>query len=312
MNIDGITDALRFKPVFDGLGADVAVQLANTNEPNQWVAVQFKSVSYHDGELKFNDCNREDGAIGGKYERMPIVAVALGDVITSVPITFDSIDDREIQELFIFSSATEFPGKTLRPQAWGLHSRPDNYGDHRWVKTRDGAAKFGAMIQRFINMIRNAHKYSIDGIYFTQGPGTPNVSIAPEKKKEMEQIPALAVSLMPFGFTIAAPWRQNETVDIIIRRGDDWQRTVSLKSASDNNKGNSLRFKKSKHPRHEHCDLVIVFLYDQVESNSHEVHVFSAHDVYVKNKIDSFNWTNRDVYPVYDIRSPAFVARLTL
>jgi hypothetical protein len=178
------------------------------------------------------------------------------------------------------------------------------------VKTRDGTAKLGAMVQRFINMIKNAHKYSIDDIYFARGAGTPNVNINPKKKKEMEQIPALAVSLMPSGFTIVAPWRQNETVDIIIRRGDDWQRTVSLKTASFHNKSSNLRFDKSNHPRHEHCDLVIVFLYDQVESNSHEVHVFSAHDVYVKNKGDNFCWTNRGIYPVYDIRSPEFIARL--
>jgi hypothetical protein len=287
----------------------VAVQLSNTSEPDQWVAVQFKSVSYNDDRLKFNHCRREYGAVGGKYEKMPIVAIALGDVITSVPIVFDSIDERDIQELFIFSSATEFPGKVLSPYAWGLHSRPDNYGDHRWVKNRDNDAKLGGMVQRFINMIRNAHKYSLNDIYFARGVGTPNVNISPEKKKEMEQIPALAVSLMPSGFTIAAPWRQNETVDIIIRRGD-WQRTVSLKSATDN-KGN-LQFDKSNHPRHDHCDLVIVFLYDKVGLNSHEVHVFSAHDVYVKNKRDTFNWADRDVYPVYDIRSTAFVARLTL
>jgi hypothetical protein len=269
--------------------------------------VQFKSASYNDDRLKFNQCNREDGDVGGKYENMPIIAIALGDIVTSIPIVFDSIDDREIQELFIFSSATEFPGKILQPCAWGPHSRPDNYGDHRWVRNRDNAAKLGAMVQRFINIIENAHKYSLNDIYFAQGPGTPNVNINPEKKNEMEQIPALAVSLMPSGFTIAAPWRQNETVDIILRRGG-WQHTVSLKSASDNN-GN-LTFDKKKHPRHEHCDLVVVFLYDKVESNSYEVHVFSAHDVYVKNKRGSFNWTNRGVYPVYDIRSPEFIARL--
>jgi hypothetical protein len=310
MNVQGMDD-LRFKSVFDGLGADVVVQLVDTNEPDQWVAVQFKSVSYNDGQLRF-DCKCDDGAVAGKYEKMPIVAIALGDVVNPIPIIFDSIDERNIQELFIFSSATEFPGKILQPYTWGQHSKPDNYGNNRWVKARDDATKLAAMVQRFIDIIRNAHKYSLTEIYFAQGPGTPNVNVALKKKKEMEQISSLTHSLMPSGFTIDAPWRQNETVDIIIRRGGDWQRTISLKSASTSNNDN-LMIKKGKHPRCEHCDLVIVFLYDKVESNSYEVHVLLAHDVYVENKAKvNFCWRNRGVYPVYDIRSPEFVARLTM
>jgi hypothetical protein len=310
MKIPG-TEALQVKSSFDGLGVDIMVRLAGTNQPDEWAAVQFKSATYHDGLLSFSHLSREDGDVGGKYENMPIIAIALGDVITPAANIFDSVNVREIQEIFFFSNTTEFPGKVLMPCAWGQHSKPDSYGNHRWVKGRDDNSKLAAMVQQFIHTVQNARKYSYNDICFTCGPGTPNVNINPNKKKEMEQIFTLAASLMPLGFNIEAPWRQNETVDIILRRGG-LQRTVSLKSASNANDGSNLTFDKGVHPRYEHCDLVVVFLYDQVEANSHEVHVFSGHHVYVEKDTKTFYWNNRGLYPVYDIRSPEFVARLTL
>jgi hypothetical protein len=293
------------------MSADVAVQKKSTVYLDQWVPLQFKSrqIQLNQHEMNFN-VNRMDGNIGARYENMIIIAIALGKSWKNTSNEFDALDNRELLEIFIFQNPHKFPFSTLQPYVWRPDSIiHDSYNESRWVFERDGEINMCNVKDNFLNMIDKSPTYLLNDIMFNYGINSRiNKHINPLKSKEIAQIKLLS-EVLPIDYIIDAPWRQGETVDIIIRKGLEWSRNISLKSATNNN--GSLSFNKGKHPNDQFCHFVIVFLYDHVNENSDEVHILTCKEVYIdNNNIESFNWQNRNVYPVYNIHTNNFLLKL--
>jgi hypothetical protein len=135
------------------------------------------------------------------------------------------------------------------------------------------------------------------------------VILSHKKLNELNQRQVLDPIMKLHGYEIMAPWRQNETTDIILVHTEKTI-NVSLKTASIANQNPDSRyFNKGKHPNHEYCNLVFAFLHDGKKLN--QCFVFDSHEVYVENKKNKFCWNIPDrKHDLYDIDSQEFIDRV--
>ncbi len=303
-----------FKPVFDGLGVDLLVQHKDALDKGKWKCIQFKTGTHNKEGRGVNlNTSKNDLGSGGIYEQMCLIGLILeydADTFRECP-TFDHISLSTIKEMFVFSTKSNMPGKALYPMAWAPSSRPDKFGSSRYVAERDGYLRLSNILDRFSKIVSDLPEFTLDQVYFETGPCTPNVQINPLKKNEMMQIQVLSQLLSKDGIEVVAPLRQNETTDVILR-SDDWQRTVSLKTAHENGGPDNFYCKKSKHPFHKYCDLVIAFVHDDNDEFSIPIkcYVFDAYHFYVTNIRKDFCWNAlKYVDNLFTVDSPEFLAR---
>ncbi len=304
-----------FKPVFDGLGSDLVVQHKDASDKTKWALIQFKTATHNDeGQMVSLQLKKFEINLGGIYENMCVIGIMLDfdDLKTSrICLTFDYIPKCTMKEIFLIKDISDLPGKSLYPCAWTPTSRPDKYGSSRYVSERDGVNGLSKILNQFVSIVSALPTYTLDEVYFAIGSKTPNVSISSTKRNEMMQIKILSDLFSQYGVEIDAPLRQNETTDIILRC-NEWQKNVSLKTASKyHGKDDQFRFHKGEHPNHQFCDLVIAFVH-QDDDILTKCYVFDSKYVYVTNKCDKiFYWrAEKEAKNLFDVNDLEFLTRL--
>jgi hypothetical protein len=286
----------------DGLGPDFAVA-DPTSADHLFVGFQVKSCASRDGSMGYS-VGQEDGEPGGKYENLPILAVALHiedrNVIKNSRLGFDHVPDVPVAEILLYKHATHFPNKTLAP--YPRRVADDIYGDNRYVVGFDSLERLEIMRANFRRIIISAKKWTLRQLWFDNGPGTASSIINSKHATEMSNCCALA-DLVGFA-NLRAPLFQHETTDVIWRlNGRDIK--ISLKTSTVIKKG--FQFGLEKHPKSEWCDFVLVFY--RTDNNVTHISVICARRVYAR-EAESFCWSpihehNSDVFDNrIDVRSP--------
>jgi hypothetical protein len=284
----------------DGLGPDFAI--ADPRSADQlFVGFQVKSCVVRDGMMNCNIA-REDGQPGGRYENLPILAVALHienrDLIKNSRLEFDDVPDVPVAEILLYKDATHFPSKNLTP--YPRRFTDDIYGDDRFVFDFDPSERLQIMRANFRYIIESGKKWTLEQLWFDNGPGTASPLISSDHITEIKNCRALAKIV---GFSnLRAPLFQNETTDVIWRlNGRDIR--ISLKTAGIHNIG--FMFLLKSHPKSDWCDWVLAF-YRKDNEVTH-ISVICARRVY-DGDVKTFCWSrnnNKDVLETrIDVTSP--------
>lgn len=297
----------------DSLRADFLLRPANSTD-DVWVPVQMKTAEAYDGEVNLS-IKKEDGLAGGIYENMIIIgAVVKVDrkAARKTMTVFGAIPGAEVTELFLYRSASDIPGPSLRPCP--RRKRDDKYGDHRFVMGFDEPQRLETMQTEMVHLVHTMPKVTYEDACCSFGPGTLNVRLSETHKEEVLNMKALAhiVGME----SLRAPALQNFTTDII------WQIegvgiNISLKSAVVNNGGRcgGYYFFLGAAPYAEHCRVAMAF-YREGTVRTH-VSVICARRVYVADRAN-FCWSpthtrNADVWEDrIDLRHPDALEKLTM
>jgi hypothetical protein len=286
----------------DGLGPDFAIA-DPTSMDQLFVGFQVKSCAARDGEMNYS-IGKKDGQPEGRYENLPILAVALNildrDFIKDSRLEFDNVPDVPITELLLYKNATHFPNNTLAPCP--RRAANDIYSDHRFVIAFDSSERLQIMRANFRYIIKSAKKWTLEQLWFESGPNTANPFINHKHGMEMENCSVLA-ELVGFS-NVRAPLFQNETTDVIWRlNGTDIK--ISLKTAGVNKNG--FQFPLKNHPKSGWCNYVFAFY--RTDNKVTHISVICARRVY-DSDAKYFCWSskhkdNKDVFDDrIDVNSP--------
>lgn len=262
----------------DEIGPDSSVRLRDSS-PDLFAVIQAKSGEGNGETQVCLSVKAEDGAVGGRYEKLIILGIIVR-ILDPHPRrtmrTFDAIPEVEATDVFLYANATEIHSISLLPNARTASNKDtDEYGDHRYTVGVDSLDRLERMRETFFQLVRDRSLYTKADIWFGSGPG----SLSPEvsSRHTEEQLNCRALSEIVGFENLWAPARQNEAVDVV------WSGVrISLKSASSDGK-KGLYLGKRKAPLSELCHYVFIF-YRAADRTRTHVSVVDAARVYGARK----------------------------
>jgi hypothetical protein len=249
-----------------------------------------------------------DGADGGKYEHMPILALGVQPGSTRPLSTegFNVAFVTTLTDIFVFRNASEMPGKTLQPVPRKVGSgHSDAFGNNRFSSAVNTEEDLYAILQLALKYFTEEAKFTREQAWF----GCElNTRVIKNHWQEVKNCEALA-QLVGFD-NLSAPFAQGEAVDTI------WtfhnvQARISLKTASRDK--HAFGFNTRKAPNSAFCNVVLAFFDDKDSAERTHVSVICGRRVYDHGH-SKFSWSptnNQDVLAgKIDLRTPDALHKL--
>jgi len=298
--LKSVQHSIQFERMPDPMTVDICATLGSHVAP-----IQVKTSRALPGTQATLNVSASDGRPGGRYENHILLCIIIDSDTEDNCTDFDKLPLVQIKEMYIMDSSDV--QRCLHPTVYdhALESkrgrRPNSYEKFRYVVGRDNLQRLEQLTRSLEDNIKKIgikKQWTRDMCFFKTGTGTPNTGVSITQETELRGLNAVNDALKPF--KARAPWRQNETVDIMFY--DDTRSVrVSLKTASFNNykketkEYSGFTFDLMKAPKSHHCDIVIALQFD-VETRRQVVAaiVFSAEDVYKhvkKNVRGRFYWS---------------------
>ena len=287
-----------WKSVPDGLGADLAVRLVGDT---LWAPIQVKSAICHPDDRSCYMLYSSYGDVGGKYEKLMILAVGLKPFVKMEATELDEVQDAVVEEIFLFSNANDMPGKSLQP--YPRKQEDDKYADSRWVFNSGNHETTLRFFSNFEQIVRHRAQYTMTQIWFQSDL---NRNVCKTHQEEVLNLETLAAIV---GLdNLRAPWQQNQCTDILLET-EQRSIAISLKTASVSSKIHftNFSFGLGYAPGSQYCDYVMVFYKTATGERTH-ISVVPAKRAYKQLEFESeeskrysFNWstkhkTNKDVW----------------
>lgn len=223
---------------------------------------------------------------------MVCLAVGLAEMKDIDCTFFDEVPTGTIKELFVYSSADQLPHNRLCVNPRRLSN--DRYGDRRYVVGFDNEERLQSLVNIFQTAVVEKARFTQYNIWFS---AELNKSVANTHKVEWANLKALA-DIVGID-NLSAPWRQNETTDIVFRLQNSKKSVcISLKTASAAT-ANCFYFLLHKAPNVQFCNVVLAFYKNSDNERTH-VSVIPAQRAYAQKlantsgdkKNYSFNWSH--------------------
>ena len=249
-------DKFEFQPVFDGLYADVMVKLKHQL---RWTMLQFKSATWKQGITVTYLRNKT------KYDdRIYVICMAISDINHAEKITsVDQLNSSTFHEVFFLGDCSDI--KTFSPTCGSMNKKFEHC---RYTKDQD-IEKLEHLFESFIKYLESEHPvYTRDEVMYDCTRFTKQYMIEKSGFRSLENA----------GLSLTAPWRQNETVDIVVDR----RINISMKTAYKSSKS-AFSFTINGSINVDLCDYVFAV-------TPLGIIIFTCEEVYKDNKRTSFCW----------------------
>jgi len=248
-------EQLDFEPVFDGLYADVMVKMKHQTK---WTMLQFKSATWKQGVNITYLRNKT------KYdERIYVLCIGISDVIDEKITSVNQLNSSTFREIFFLGDCSELG--TFSPTCGAINKK---FEYCRYTEDQN-IEKLEQLFAEFIIYIESDHPmYNRDEVMYDYTYMTKQYITEKSGFHRLEQA----------GLSITAPWRQNETVDIVI----DGRLNISMKTAYKSSKS-AFSFTIKGCINVHLCDYVFAV-------TPLGVVIFTCEEVYKGNKRTSFCW----------------------
>jgi hypothetical protein len=249
-------DQLEFQPVFDGLYADVMVKLKHQV---RWTMLQFKSATWKKGVTVTYLRNKT------KYdERIYVICVGISNINHAEKITsVDQLNSSTFHEVFFLGDCSDI--KTFSPTCGSMNKK----FEHCRYTEDQNIEKLEHLFAEFVRYVENDHPmYTWDEVMYDYTNMTKQYMIEKSGFRSLENA----------GLSLTAPWRQNETVDIVV----DGRINISMKTAYKSSKS-AFSFTIKGSINVDLCDYVFAI-------TPLGIVIFTCEEVYKGNKRTSFCW----------------------
>lgn len=256
--LDNLFDQVVFEPVFDGLYADVIVKMKHQLK---WTILQFKSATWKLNKTVTYLRNKV------KYDnRSYVLCIGISDMNNEKITCVDQLNSSTFREIFFLGNCTGLA--TFSPTCGSINKKFEycRYTEEQNIE------KLEHLFAEFVKYIESDHPmYTRDEIMydFTK----VNTQLTRQYIVEKTGIHNLEKA----GLSITAPWRQNETVDLVL----DGRLNISMKTAYRSSKS-SFSFSIKGRINVHLCDYVFAI-------TPLGVVIFTPEEVYDDNK-QSFCW----------------------
>jgi len=256
--VNELFEQLEFQPVFDGLYADVMVKMKH--QP-KWTILQFKSATYKFGKTVTYLRNKV------KYdERAYVMCIGVSDVVDEKITSVNQLNSCVFHEIFFLGDCSNIT--TFSPTCGVINGK----FEYCRYTVDQNIEKLEHLMSNFIRYIESEHPvFTRHEIMYD----TSKVNTQLTKQYITEKTGFLNIERT--GLTITAPWRQNETVDLII----DNRLNISMKTAYKSSKS-SFSFTIKGRINIHLCDYVFAI-------TPMGVVIFTSEEVYSNGK-KSFCW----------------------
>jgi hypothetical protein len=253
--LSNLFDQLEFEPVFDGLYADVMVKMKHQTK---WTMLQFKSatwkvkktVTYLRNKVKYDN-------------RIYVLCIGISDVNDEKITSVNQLNSSTFREIFFLGDCSELG--TFSPTCGTINKKFEycRYTEDQNIENLEH------LFAEFIRYIESDHPmYTRDEVMYDYMHMTKQYMVEKSGFHSLEKA----------GLSITAPWRQNETVDIVI----NGRLNISMKTAYKSSKY-SFSFTIKGCINVHLCDYVFAV-------TPLGIVILTPEEVYKDNKRTSFCW----------------------